>query len=226
MPVEMHSLFQGCLHAKFDPMPELDRVKWDGIYAERDEVGEPSEFLERALEFLPPRGRVLDFAGGSGRNGLFLAQRGYDVTIADVSPVALSIAKTVATQRGLEVHAVEVDLEESPFPQGPWDVILDFNFLFRPLFAELPSLLAADGMFVFCQPTMTNLEKHEHPSARFLLDQGEVAELVARAGRTPARAASVAWSFEGWSKEGRHEAELVLALPHVAELGGDVDSNR
>ena len=44
--------------------------------------------MEAALADLPP-GRAVDLAAGEGRNAVWLASRGWDVTAVDFSRVAL-----------------------------------------------------------------------------------------------------------------------------------------
>lgn len=50
---------------------------------------------------LPPAGRVLDVGGGPGRYTIWLAQRGYTVTLADLSPNLLAIARKQIVQAGV-----------------------------------------------------------------------------------------------------------------------------
>jgi SAM-dependent methyltransferase len=94
-----------------------------------------------------------------------------------------------------------VDLEEAPLPRGPYQLVLCLNFLWRPLFEEIPRVLVSGGLFVFAQPTRSNLQRNSHPSARFLLEDGELPRLV--------RGLEVVSYTEGWTEEGRHEARLV-----------------
>ncbi|HEX9052362.1 MAG TPA: methyltransferase domain-containing protein, partial [Anaeromyxobacter sp.] len=81
-------------------MGEGDRERWNARYAEEAETPAPSPFLLSLDDVLPRRGRALDVAGGSGRNALWLARRGLDVTLADVSDVALARAARAARDAG------------------------------------------------------------------------------------------------------------------------------
>jgi tellurite methyltransferase len=185
-------------------MSGADRDRWDRIYAERGRsLAEPSSFLTASADRVPPAGRALDVAGGSGRHALWLARRGLAVTLADVSPVALGQARAAAEAAGLRLATVEVDLEHQPLPPGPWDLILDFHYLERSLFPAFAAALAPGGLLLFCQPTERNLERHDRPSRRFLLAEGELAGLIAP---LPLEVVSLT---EGWSDEGRHEARLI-----------------
>ena len=180
-------------------MSAADRSRWDGVYGRRSVVGAPSPFLTSVADLLPASGRALDLAGGDGRNALLLAEHGLDVTVADASPVALALARAQAEARGLALRTLLHDLDDG-LPAGPWDVVLNFNFLDRRLFASLAAELAPGGWFVFLQPTTTNLERNPRPSARFLLAPGELANLLS--------SLHVVRLEEDWS-DGRHEARAL-----------------
>jgi SAM-dependent methyltransferase len=178
-----------------------DRERWNERHAERAAPGEPSPFVLGLDALLPRRGRALDVAGGTGRHALWLARRGLDVTLADVSDEALRIAVGAARKEGLSLATVEVDLEAAALPRGPWDLVLCTFFLHRPLLARLPAELAPGGFVVVAHPTRTNLERHPRPPRAFLLEEGELPALV--------RGLQVIRWEEGWLEEGRHEARLV-----------------
>ena len=178
-------------------------ARWDRIYLERGgDQRPPAAFLRRIAGDLPKRGRALDVAGGSGRNALWLARHGLEVTCADVSRVGLAHARAAATRAGLELETIEIDLERHGLPGGPWDLICCFHFLYRPLLATVAGALAPGGLLAMVHPTVTNLERHERPSRRFLLERGELGEIIDPGLETLIYT-------EGWSDEGRHEAELL-----------------
>ena len=78
----------------------MDAAGWDDRYAERELVWsvEPNVWVERLTADLPP-GRALDLAAGEGRNALWLAERGWDVTAVDFSSVALDRARRLGRDR-------------------------------------------------------------------------------------------------------------------------------
>ena len=57
-------------------------------------------------------GRALDLACGEGRNAVWLAERGWQVTGVDFSEVALGKAERLAASRGVEVEWTLADLRE------------------------------------------------------------------------------------------------------------------
>lgn len=182
-------------------MSEEDRRRWNTRYREQEGIREPSQFLRSLEDWLPRTGRALDVAGGAGHDALWLARRGLEVTLADVSDVALERAAESAREAGVSLRLQRLDVETEPLPPGPFDVVLCLNFLWRPLFAGFPKVLAPGGLLVFAQPTRSNLQRHAHPSARFLLEDGELPGLV--------QGLEIISSTEGWTEEGRHEARLV-----------------
>lgn len=182
-------------------MAEADRRKWDARYRERGAgLREPSGFLDALDDLLPRRGRALDLAGGTGRHALWLARRGLDVTLADISGVALEVARAEAGRAGIMVRTLMMDLEAEPLPPGPWDLVLCVDFLWRPLFATIPTALAPRGLLVVAHPTLANLERHARPGPEHLLRAGELPDL--------ARRLDILRYDEGWQEGGRHEARL------------------
>lgn len=185
-----------------------DRERWNERYREEREAPPPSPFLADLDPLLPRAGRALDVGGGSGRNALWLARRGLEVTLADVSDVALALAAEAARAAGLALRTVEVDLEQAPLPEGPWDLVLCAYCLHRPLFAAFPAALAPGGVLVVAHATRTNLERHPRPGPRHVLEDGELPTLV--------RGLEILRSEEGWLESGRHEARVVARRPPSA----------
>ncbi|MGH3445674.1 MAG: class I SAM-dependent methyltransferase [Nocardioidaceae bacterium] len=76
----------------------MDAREWDERYAAAGMVWStaPNQFVEAELAGLPP-GRALDLAAGEGRNTLWLAETGWQVTAVDFSQAGLD--KGRAAQR-------------------------------------------------------------------------------------------------------------------------------
>lgn len=182
-------------------MSENDRIKWNARYRDANPLREPSNVVVAVADLLPRRGRALDVAGGAGRHAVWLAQRGLDVTVADIADEGLTLAQQAAAAAGVQVETISLDLEAAPFPTGPWDLILCFHYLHRPLFASFAASLAPGGVLLAVQPTAKNLERHASPSAAFLLAEGEMRSLVAPL--------AIVRYDEGWLEGGRHEARVV-----------------
>ncbi len=117
----------------------MDSSAWDQRYSGADLVwsSTPNVFVEEVAGPLAP-GRALDVAAGEGRNALWLAERGWDATSADFSPVAVERAREIATTRlgagSGRFRAVVADaLEPSPAADGGvgYDLVL-FAYLQLP----------------------------------------------------------------------------------------------
>jgi SAM-dependent methyltransferase len=75
----------------------VDADDWDERYAASELVwsAEPNQFVAAELGGLTP-GRALDLAAGEGRNAIWLARHGWQVTAADFSQVALDKGRRLA----------------------------------------------------------------------------------------------------------------------------------
>ncbi len=106
---------------------------WDERYSTDDYVygTEPNAFLAEQLAWLPAGGRILTLAEGEGRNAVFLAEQGYQVTGLDASAVGLRKAAQLAKQRGVNVRLSVTDLAEADLGKACWDGVVS-------IFAHLP----------------------------------------------------------------------------------------
>ncbi|MEU6737430.1 class I SAM-dependent methyltransferase [Streptomyces physcomitrii] len=108
-----------------DPAPVTDEELWDSRYAGSTRVwsGLPNHALVRETEQLAP-GRALDLGCGEGADAIWLARRGWQVTAADVSRVALDRGAAHAAEQGVadRIDWQRHDLGHS-FPAGGYDLI-------------------------------------------------------------------------------------------------------
>jgi SAM-dependent methyltransferase len=191
-------------------MSEQERQKWNQRYRQHPSAAQaPHPFVVGLAESLPREGRALDVAGGRGRHALWLLGRGLEVTLLDIAEEGLRLARQAAEQGGVAGRLVTqaLDLDEAPLPSGPFDLVLNVDFLCRPVYRELGSRVAPGGLLVVVHPTRRNLERHGSPGERFLLDEGELPALIGGPGLEVVRAE------EGWSSPGpggRHESRLAL----------------
>ncbi|MCC9310993.1 class I SAM-dependent methyltransferase [Kitasatospora sp. RB6PN24] len=81
-----------------------DSGAWDARYSAAEPVWgvEPNRWVVRETARLPP-GRALDLAAGEGRNSIWLAARGWQVTAVDFSGVALERARHLAAAQSAEI---------------------------------------------------------------------------------------------------------------------------
>jgi ubiquinone/menaquinone biosynthesis C-methylase UbiE len=102
----------------------MDRDGWNRRYRQKEFVWsvEPNRFLAPEVEGLTP-GRALDLAAGEGRNAVWLASRGWEVTAVDWSDVAQAKGRLLATQQAVEVKWVLADLREWEPPAEAFDLV-------------------------------------------------------------------------------------------------------
>jgi SAM-dependent methyltransferase len=102
----------------------VDSEAWDARYAVSELVwsATPNRFVAEALAAMPP-GRALDLAAGEGRNALWLATLGWEVTAVDFSQVALDKGRAVEQSLSLDhpVRWVRADVT-SWSPDGDFDL--------------------------------------------------------------------------------------------------------
>jgi SAM-dependent methyltransferase len=164
-------------------MADLDAERWDQKYASRAEaLPAVGGYLAELEPWLPTSGTALDLAGGTGRHALWLAERGLDVTLVDVSGIALERAGRFAAQRGLRLHVRRWDLDDGPPPGGPWTLVLCTHFFDPALMASMAKHVVPGGIVAWVHPTEINLERNAKPSRRFLAATGQVAAVLRDAG--------------------------------------------
>ena len=108
---------------------------WEGFYEDREKgvpffVDAPDESLVRWLPHFPKDGRVLELGCGPGRNAIYLARQGFDVTAVDLSSEALSWARERMEERGVSVDFRQQSIFElSDLETASFDLIYDAGCL-------------------------------------------------------------------------------------------------
>lgn len=112
---------------------EFISLHFDKVYTGKDRPfrNGHSEFLARVLEGRQP-GQALDVAMGQGRNSLYLAARGWQVTGYDLSAQALAQANAAAKQAGLSIQTMRAAHQEFDYGVARWDLIVQ-TFAFTNL---------------------------------------------------------------------------------------------
>lgn len=117
----------------------------------------PHEKLhELILSLASPPGRALDLGCGDGRDAIFLARSGFDVTAVDFAPTALNLAQKNARKAGVDVEFLRDDVTNLRIVVGAFDLILDIG-AFNDIDQE-----ARDAY-------VQNLLPHTRPGCRYLL---------------------------------------------------------
>ena len=113
-------------------MTERPWQRWDERYGRPGWAygTEPNGFLVSVVDRLP-QGRALCLGGGEGRNAVFLAQRGLEVTAVDWSAVGLEKANRLAADQRVRIRTEVADLHDFTIEPDAWDVVIS-------IFCHLP----------------------------------------------------------------------------------------
>ena len=125
-------------------MAEKDREKWDLRYQE--DIGDlsSSPVVRQYISFATC-GKALDIACGTGRNSLFLAEKGFRVDAVDISRVAID--RVAGLHPGITARCLDLDTWE--IPENEYDLILNIRFLDRRLFLGITAGLKPGGVLIF-----------------------------------------------------------------------------
>ena len=118
-------LLAGMLSGKVIRGQDTPGSYWDSVYARKQPIfsTRPTELLKYAVKDRPP-GRALDIGMGQGRNSIFLAQSGWDVTGFDPSAEGIRQAKATALRLKLHLDASVAREEDFDLGRQKWDLIL------------------------------------------------------------------------------------------------------
>ena len=126
---------------------------------------QPNEYLvEKATEYLKPNSKVLCIADGEGRNGVWLAKQGMQVTGFDASDIALSKAKQFAKENHVEVEYSFSDTDSFAWQENTYDAVIGIFIQFADpqmrarLFKQTHQALKPDGIFILQGYTPKQLE--------------------------------------------------------------------
>ncbi len=152
-----------------------DKDRWNEKYAtDRYIFGkEPIPFLKQHVDLLP-KGKVLDIAMGEGRNGVFLATQGFQVTGIDISQAGLQKARTLAAAHNVSIETRMVDLEGMTLEQNVYDVIVMSYYMQRGLFPQIKAALKPGGMAVVETYNVGHLKYRPTFTRQYLLDTNEL----------------------------------------------------
>jgi 2-polyprenyl-3-methyl-5-hydroxy-6-metoxy-1,4-benzoquinol methylase len=141
-------------------------------------TGDPSAVLIEAINGLPS-GTALDAGMGQGRNAVYLAGKGWNVTGFDVSGEAIKAALTNAGKAGVRIDAIKASYADFDFGTAKWDLIV-MTFAWAPVtdpafVARLRTSLRPNGRIVF--EHFTEDPQTPRPAAFHALKAGQLREL-------------------------------------------------
>ena len=146
--------------------PTADIAAWNDRFSVDEYIfgKDPNAFLAREVERLKPGSKVLCVADGEGRNGVWLAERGFRVHAIDGSEVALKKSKALARERGVHIYGEAsakpgiyhelVDVDTWQWPHATYDAVVAIFIQFataetRPaLFTNIANSLVDGGLLL------------------------------------------------------------------------------
>ena len=104
--------------------PDQERLLWDKVYSEENSrvTDYPNRFLAEIVQGRTP-GKALDIGMGQGRNSLFLARLGWNVTGVDISDKGIETARQEAQRSNLNMSCVLADFNSYGLGITQWDLI-------------------------------------------------------------------------------------------------------
>ena len=190
----------------------MDLTGWEAQYRQEaasatDRQSVPNPLLVEAACDLPP-GRALDLACGTGRNALWLAEHGWNVTAIDGSATAVEILCSRAERLGVPVDARVADLENAGFTIAPdcYDLIAMCYYFQRSLIEQCKRGLVPGGVMVAIALLMEPGKEH----STFRLQPGELRGYFPDWDILNYREGTDAWQHK--------VAELVARRPALANM--------
>lgn len=124
---------------------------WDDVYSAADPIYNryPNRFLAEIAEKAKP-GRALDIGIGQGRNAIYLASLGWNVTGIDISEKGIETAKATAQRRKLKLDAVQADFMTFDLGKSQWDLISEIYMqgIIIGRAAQIAESLKPEGLLV------------------------------------------------------------------------------
>ncbi len=107
-----------------------------------------STWFQWHARLIEPDMRVLDLACGEGLHAIAAAKRGAKVVAIDNDPTRLEHAQQTAQKAKVAVDFVQADLSREPVPDGPYDIVLQFDYLDRRRLPEFLAVVEPGGYFL------------------------------------------------------------------------------
>lgn len=178
---------------------------------------EANAFLTEIHHKLDLSGNALAIAEGEGRNAVYLAEQGMNVTTWDFAQSGLDKTEQLAKERGVTVSTELVDLNEANWKENTWDEIVC-------VFGHFPTDLRVK--------TLQNIKKAVKPGGYFVTEVYSHYQVPYKSGGPPVvdmlyKPEEFLTTFSDWRIEHffmgevmRHEGDLHNGLSHVIQFAG------
>ena len=168
-----------------------------------------SNWVSENYNHIKKKGLILDLACGSGRNGKFLLEKGFDVVFLDRDTSQLDwVPEPFRSQ------VIKHDLEAGTswgFSSCSFDAVVVTNYLYRPIFPDLLSIIDEGGVLIYETFSKGNEIYGKPTNPNYLLEPEELIDLV----RPSMRLISFK---EGYSNEGKESiTQKIVAVKRSAK---------
>jgi hypothetical protein len=163
---------------------EEQRLHWDQKYQEEMASLTKTDpfFLSAYKQFVEDSfqntGGVLDLAGGIGRYALWLASRGWRVSVVDISEVAINRLRQTALQLDLPPDLFAMAATEYQFEPAQFDLIVLFYHLDRALCEKIVSSLKPGGVLICKTSLRWDSDERSTSPGPNSLERNEILSLV------------------------------------------------
>ncbi len=161
---------------------------WDQRYEGEDYFygKESNDFLSSQAYRIKVGGRVLCLAEGEGRNAVFLAKKGFEVTAVDFSQKGLEKLHHLAQEQKITVTTVHSDLADYEIEEMSWDAIVSiWCHLPKPLREKVhqssSSGLKKGDLFILeaYRPPQLEFKTGGPPTAELMMNLGDLEKELA-----------------------------------------------
>jgi len=168
-----------------------------------------SNWVSENYDYIKKKGLILDLACGSGRHGRFLLEKGFDVVFLDRDTSQLDWVPEV-----FRSQIIKHDLESGTswdFSPCSFDAVVVTNYLYRPIFPDLLSIIDEGGVLIYETFSKGNEIYGKPTNPNYLLEPEELIDLV----RPTMRLISFK---EGYSNEGKESiTQKIVAVKRSAK---------
>ena len=156
---------------------------WDDRYSSKEFYYgiEPNDFLKEQASKISIKGNVLCLAEGEGRNAVYLAKLGFEVTAVDQSSEGLKKLSALAKLNQVNVKTVVADLADFKILENQWDAIVSIwchvpPELRRTLHSNVVHGLKNRGVFILesYHPKQLEFKTGGPPSAELMMTKSSL----------------------------------------------------
>ena len=127
---------------------------WDQRYSQHEYAygKKPNDFLTECISSIP-KGNALSLGEGQGRNAVYLAKSGFNVTAVDSSDVAAKQAQLFAKEQQVALQYTQMNLINYPMKTAYWQLIISIychmpSQVREPVHQKVVQGLARGGYFL------------------------------------------------------------------------------